>query len=175
MPENQPIQAIPTTQPNAGGSSPGAVEELRRYVQLLQQKQKSNNPFYTWANGLDDVSRQIVAGMYGRKADELEQQGRESGAREWTKAMTPYLGGTPAQPTSSGDGSASGGAGSPVPFSPGGAGGDAVLAPQDYQRFAAIESGGGVNAKTGSNRGLYQFGPEEERRYGINDTNRSRP
>lgn len=38
-----------------------------------------------------------------------------------------------------------------------------------------IESGGNPNAVTGSNRGLGQFGPEEERRFGLNDANRTNP
>jgi hypothetical protein len=44
----------------------------------------------------------------------------------------------------------------------------------DYiRRLFHIESGGNPNvAPTGSNRGLGQFGPAEERRYGITDANR---
>ena len=169
-----PLQPIPTTQQPAG-SSPRAVEELRRYVQALQKKPDYKNPFYTWANGLNDVTKDIFAGMAGKRADELERQGREGGASEWTRAMTPYLGGTPAQPAQPSSDAASGGAAPTVPFSPGGAGSDSGLAPRDYQRIAEIESGGNVNAKTGSNRGLYQFGPEEEKRFGINDSNRTDP
>jgi hypothetical protein len=49
----------------------------------------------------------------------------------------------------------------------------------DWGRYTAntfdIESGGNPNAVTGSNRGLGQFGPQEEREYGINDSNRRDP
>jgi hypothetical protein len=46
----------------------------------------------------------------------------------------------------------------------------------DYtNRLFQIESGGNPNAVTGSNRGLGQFGPQEEARYGINDSNRTNP
>jgi hypothetical protein len=46
----------------------------------------------------------------------------------------------------------------------------------DYiARLFKIESGGDPNARTGSNRGLGQFGPTEERRYGITDANRTDP
>lgn len=46
----------------------------------------------------------------------------------------------------------------------------------DYvKRLFHIESGGDVNAVTGSNRGLGQFGPREERLYGIDDSNRHLP
>jgi hypothetical protein len=38
-----------------------------------------------------------------------------------------------------------------------------------------IESGGNPNAVTGSNRGLSQNGPAEEREFGINDSNRNDP
>lgn len=40
-------------------------------------------------------------------------------------------------------------------------------------RLFQIESGGNPAAVTGSNRGLAQFGPQEERRYGISDANRA--
>jgi hypothetical protein len=42
-------------------------------------------------------------------------------------------------------------------------------------RLFQIESGGDPQAVTGSNRGLGQFGPAEERMYGITDANRERP
>lgn len=43
----------------------------------------------------------------------------------------------------------------------------------DYiKRLIGIESGGNPYAVTGSNRGLGQFGPNEEAKYGINDSNR---
>jgi hypothetical protein len=46
----------------------------------------------------------------------------------------------------------------------------------DYlKRLFKIESGGNPNAVTGSNRGLGQFGPREERMYGITDANRTDP
>jgi hypothetical protein len=46
----------------------------------------------------------------------------------------------------------------------------------DYLRgLFHIESGGDPNARTGSNRGLGQFGPAEERQFGITDANRTDP
>lgn len=45
------------------------------------------------------------------------------------------------------------------------------MTPQDFNAYAdqvgRIESGGNPNARTGSNMGLYQFGPGEMRRYGM--------
>lgn len=46
------------------------------------------------------------------------------------------------------------------------------LDPAYISRLFQIESGGDPNAVTGSNRGLGQFGPQEEARYGITDANR---
>src|SRR6185437_9483772 len=43
------------------------------------------------------------------------------------------------------------------------------------ERTFAIESGGNPNAQSGSYRGLGQFSPALEARYGINDANRSDP
>lgn len=48
----------------------------------------------------------------------------------------------------------------------------AAVDPNYVARLFQIESGGNPNAVTGSNRGLGQFGPEEEARYGLNDQNR---
>jgi hypothetical protein len=45
--------------------------------------------------------------------------------------------------------------------------------PAYIARLFQIESGGNPNAVTGSNRGLGQFGPQEEARYGLNDANRA--
>ncbi|MBA0084242.1 MAG: hypothetical protein HRJ53_04535, partial [Acidobacteria bacterium Pan2503] len=54
--------------------------------------------------------------------------------------------------------------------------GDQFYNPKDYARAVfGIESGGNPQAVTGSNRGLGQFGPQEERQYGITPQNRSDP
>lgn len=45
------------------------------------------------------------------------------------------------------------------------------LSPQDIARIFMLESGGNPSARTGSYRGLGQFGPKEEKQYGINDSN----
>lgn len=50
------------------------------------------------------------------------------------------------------------------------------LSPQDYVRSVfAIESGGDPYSRTGKNKGLGQFGPAEERMYGLNARNRHDP
>lgn len=49
---------------------------------------------------------------------------------------------------------------------------DDFLPPGYIPRLFQIESGGNPNARTGSYRGLGQFGPREEATYGINDANR---
>lgn len=50
-----------------------------------------------------------------------------------------------------------------------------AIDPGYIDRLIKIESGGNPNAVTGSNRGLGQFGPEEERKYGITPANRTDP
>lgn len=52
---------------------------------------------------------------------------------------------------------------------------DSLLSPEDIARIFQIESGGDPNAVTGSHRGLGQFGPAEEARFGITDANRADP
>lgn len=51
---------------------------------------------------------------------------------------------------------------------------DSTITPY-IRRLFQIESGGNPNAVTGSNRGLGQFGPREEARYGITAANRTDP
>jgi lysozyme len=67
-----PLVPIPTLQSQP--QSPQAIAELRRYIAALQQQRKSNNPFYTWANGLDDMSRSITGAILSNRADDLERQ-----------------------------------------------------------------------------------------------------
>src|SRR5258708_2989002 len=109
---SQPLVPVPKTQ---SPQSPGAIAELRRYIAALQQKPPYKGMFYTWANGLDDATRPILGAMLSNRADEQERQGREAGASEWTKAMSPYL--TPTQPASS-NGAPSPRPRAPSPFTP---------------------------------------------------------
>jgi hypothetical protein len=52
----------------------------------------------------------------------------------------------------------------------------AAFNPQNYTSATwQIESNNNPGAQTGNNRGLGQFGPAEERMYGINDSNRHLP
>src|SRR6266404_7581011 len=76
MPEqtSSPLVPIPTLAQQPQSTSPQSIAELRRYIAALQQQRKSNSPFYTWANGLDDVTRQIVGAMLSNRADDLERQ-----------------------------------------------------------------------------------------------------
>src|SRR6266446_5313539 len=52
---------------------------------------------------------------------------------------------------------------------------DPHLDPKFANAVMQIESRGDVNARSGSNRGLFQWSPDLERRYGINDQNRTDP
>lgn len=49
------------------------------------------------------------------------------------------------------------------------------LPPGYLERLFQIESGGNPNARSGSHRGLGQFGPREEAQFGLNDANRTDP
>src|SRR5712672_2585669 len=71
---SSPLVPIPTLTQQPQPQSPQSIAELRRYIAALQQQRKSNNPFYTWANGLDDASRQIFGAMLSNRADEAERQ-----------------------------------------------------------------------------------------------------
>lgn len=93
---NQPIQPIPTLQqsPFSGMSTPGAVEELRQLSKQLQQQKSGTSSFkgtsvYTWANGLDDLSRKIVAAEYQRWANQLVQQGTQASGSQSLGTQTP--------------------------------------------------------------------------------------
>lgn len=51
------------------------IKQLREYAKALKEKHKpwGNNPYYTWANGLDRVSGDIISGLFDRKADVLDR------------------------------------------------------------------------------------------------------
>ncbi|SRR5258707_15295461 len=103
---NAPVVPVVPVAPASPGyiqtqqtATPGQIQNLRDMVKELMA---SKNPppsnkgwqFYTWANGLDSASAKILAGLYGRQADQLEQQaGRASGGGALG------LPGQPAQPT----------------------------------------------------------------------------
>ena len=92
MPDDtaQPLTPIPTLQPT--GSTPGQIQALRDFVKALQQPRQHRNPYYTWANGLDDMTRDIMGGIYTKQANDME---RASGRRSGQSALglptpTPY-------------------------------------------------------------------------------------
>lgn len=68
-----PAQVTPTIQAPPQTASEGQIKQLRDMVAALQaSKSRAVSPFYTWANGLDDMSSKIMAGMLGRQADQKE-------------------------------------------------------------------------------------------------------
>src|SRR5712671_6065175 len=75
-----PIVPIQTSQTApAATPTPGQIAELRRYAAVLQ-KPTEKTSFYTWANGLDDVSRQVASVWADKNANYLERlSGRQSG------------------------------------------------------------------------------------------------
>ena len=76
-----PLPETPTRQQSTNTATPGQLAALRDYVKALQQKKEYRNPFYTWANGLDDISRNVMAGYASRQADEMERQGGQQSGR----------------------------------------------------------------------------------------------
>jgi hypothetical protein len=109
MPDNQAVQPlvpIPTLQSQP--QSPQAIAELRRYIAALQQQKPYKGMFYTWANGLDDMSRSLTAAMLSNRADELERQRLRTSA-SGDLPENPYSGNSSA--------AAPGGAGAVSPFS----------------------------------------------------------
>src|SRR5882672_7867258 len=101
MPDNQPITPIPTQAPQQGGLSPAAIQELRRYAAALAAQKTPRQPFYSWANGLDDATAKIMGAVYSKQADEAERAaGRQSGAAalgldDATSTPSPAGGGFP--------------------------------------------------------------------------------
>lgn len=67
-----PVQPLPTIQdaPNRQYMSPEAIKSMREYAHALMNKQNSyKNPFYTWGNGLDDLTKGLMGGLASRSAD----------------------------------------------------------------------------------------------------------
>jgi hypothetical protein len=167
------VKYIPTLLPPSGGaSSPESVKSLREYVKsLMTQKSSAEGTgnkgwqFYGPMNGISDASAKIMAGFGSRDADEREAAGARAaggaalGLPGPTGALTP-----PSGPSASG-----------APSSRSDISGD--FNPAYSRTVAEIESSGNPNTppNSGGNRGLYQFGPEEERKYGLNAKNWNDP
>lgn len=51
------------------------IASLREYAKMLKEGHKQVGPRFTWANGLDRASGDIMSGLLGNKADTMEQAG----------------------------------------------------------------------------------------------------
>lgn len=134
----------------------------------------------TWMYGVPNIIRAISGAQYRDVAGDRESKlisnvsgkpnipaqkyGRWAHQPPSNKADTKYIGGDP-------DATAALNEGKTDPSA------DVSMASGDdfIRKLIQIESGGNPNARTGSYRGLGQFGRAEEKRYGINDTNWNNP
>jgi hypothetical protein len=156
-----PTPFTPTLQ--APPATANQLASLRAYAEMLKKGHQpwGNNPRYTIGNGLDRVTGDVMSGLLSNKADVAEQgaiQNIQNASAPPTQAAT-------------------GGAAPTAPFSVASSptSSEAGSNPNYTARVFKLESGGDPYNVTGSNRGLAQFGPEEERKYGINNSNRHLP
>jgi hypothetical protein len=197
----QPVNYIPTQQQPVSTTT-NQLEQLRQWARALVEQQKyhyAGGGKGAIGAGLDNFTKALMSGMAARRADELEQARNADAAPITQRFMTGDQTAAPAQPPTQTAGGEVPATSSPFPQassqpspqvgatpptlgtqvaalgSPQGLGGDSGPSPSYFPTTFKIESGNNPYAKTGSNRGLAQFGPEEERRYGINDSNRHKP
>ena len=116
------------------------------------------------------VANAMIGGYFGRQADQMQRQADTSLASSISGQPQPTQPATPSlvDRASSTLGNAANSVGSTL--------GSAFDDASGFvKRLFQVESGGDPNAVTGSNRGLGQFSPDMEAKYGINDQNRTDP
>ena len=155
-----------STAPAAGAMpmmTPDQINRLRIQAEAMQQMPKEG--IKHWTQGLAHLLNVINGNRFASQAMETEAAGRKDAAGAISSIYSPYLGSPkPIEPTS------------PIePPKPRAEGGDGLV---DYaNRLFHIESGGDPNATSpgGRNKGLAQFSPDLEAKYGITDANRTDP
>lgn len=121
----------------------------------------------TWMYGVPNIINAISGARYRDQAFTGEIQGRNAAAESLSNAYAPYLPNRNAPPA-------------PVrqrtsAYNPSAEVGSTQTSDDFLRQLIQIESGGNPNARTGSYRGLGQFGRAEEQRYGIDDSNWNNP
>jgi hypothetical protein len=155
MPINfNPENLLPTP---SNYATPEQLASMRSYAQQLTGQ--SNEPVRHPLQGIANMVRGFEGGLESGRADLMQRQAL-NGAAQLTNGL---FGSDDQLAQPAGGGAPMGGAG--VHSTGGG-----LVATTEQ-----LESGGNPNAVTGSNRGAGQFGPKEERLYGITDANRSDP
>lgn len=148
---DQLLKALnPASGVNDNNMSPEQLQNFYGLSNNLQTQQVTkDNPFGAVLNAL-------AGGQYQRRAAGAQQAMAQSGAEALAQGAKNEL-----QPSQSSDQQIDQ---SQIPSGPN----------DNYvNKLIQIESGGNPNQVTGSNKGLGQFGPEEEKAYGIDDTNRT--
>lgn len=144
----------------AGYATPQQIQQWRDTANALSAPTRPQ--VYTWASGLNDFTRSISSALHNRWANSAEQRNQAG--------LAANIPGTGLDPTG----------GSPSPAGPGpsanntdAAVSQAAVGDPYISRTMQIESGMDPNNQTGSNRGYGQFSPDLEKKYGINDSNRT--
>lgn len=159
---------------------PEQIAQMRKEALALQTP--PTEPIRHWTQGLAELVRAIQGNREADFARQQEMQGRQQGADAISQIYAPYLspgGNSAAAPAGATPAGTQGGA--PVGAAPTTATttADAADASADpyVSRLFAIESGGNPSAVSpgGRNKGLAQFSPDLEAKYGITDANRSDP
>lgn len=145
----------------SGYASPEQLASVQQYAALLSKGGMRDKEITSPWQGVRMMADALSGGMMRNQAGQMGQQNRNLDASGIMGAAQP-----PGGMASLSDQQTPGPQAS---LGPQGVGG---LDPQTARTFK-LESGGDPNARTGSNVGLGQFGPEEMRKYGI--TNPSDP
>lgn len=102
-------EPTPTLRSGPPEQLPSSVKMQREYAQELLKQKQSKNPFYTWANGLDDMSRALMGGLASRQADVNERAYIDAAQKNTTPPGYPM-------PTGASSIAAPGGAAASSPF-----------------------------------------------------------
>lgn len=153
-----------------GYATPEQIAQIRQQASAMQAFPKEG--IHHWTQGLAYLLNVIQGNREATMARGSEASGRRQGADAISQIYAPYLapgGGSSSAPSGGPSGAPSGATG---PRADAGDGHD----PTAYiNRLFQVESSGNPDAVTGSNRGLAQFSPDLEQRYGITDANRTDP
>jgi hypothetical protein len=152
----------------AAYATPTQVAQAREQADRMNKQANSSEKITSPYEGYARITQALMGGLLEQDANREEALGRAAAAIESGQMM-------------GGQGGLVGGGGKPgaeaLSPQPAGAPQHGFFNPANYdadaytKRVWQLESGGNRSAITGSNRGLGQFGPQEERVYGLNDSN----
>jgi hypothetical protein len=140
--------------------TPDQEQSLRDYGKFLTQG--SQEPITHPMQGVAQMVRAMMGGLETNQANQMGAMRNQAVSQDRLKMFSGQ-----AQP-----GQMSSGAPTTSPIQPTPQVGGMKTGDDYTSRVFQIESNNNPNAVTGKNRGLGQFGPDEEREFGINDSNR---